>query len=158
MKDNSHLLTPQWKQRRGEILNRDNFACTKCGSDKTLQVHHIKYSKALEYWQYPDELLITLCKSCHEKEHEGKDIGTFYTNEVIKPYKLKPVKIIKIKPRSLISYTRELNQLNRCAKGHENIAKNYRDKAFELCKEKKGAGFFISRVTRQSRQDYKWFN
>ena len=62
---------PRWQKRRLEILNRDEWACQKCFDDEeTLHIHHIWYEKGKDPWDYPDECLITLCKTCHEEEFE----------------------------------------------------------------------------------------
>lgn len=62
---------PRWQKRRLEIMNRDEFACRECNSEEnTLNVHHIVYCKEYKNpWDYPDELLITLCERCHGNEH-----------------------------------------------------------------------------------------
>ena len=53
-----------------EILDRDEFACQRCGStDKTLHVDHTCYQFGKNPWEYPDEHLVTLCVSCHETVH-----------------------------------------------------------------------------------------
>jgi len=59
-------------------MERDNFVCAEClcdNSERQLQVHHIAY---YDYdrmaWDYPDYLLVTLCKDCHDKEHKEKAI------------------------------------------------------------------------------------
>ena len=62
------LKHPLWKAKREKILKRDGFLCQKCSSGKNLQVHHKKYIG--EPWEVPDKYLITLCKSCHFKEHK----------------------------------------------------------------------------------------
>ena len=68
------IKSPKWQRRRLEILSRDNFTCQVCGAkEETLHVHHICYLKEKEIWDYPDNLLITLCESCHETEHKFKD-------------------------------------------------------------------------------------
>lgn len=68
------IKSPKWQKRRLEILNRDNFTCQACGAtDETLHVHHIKYIKNKMYWDYPDEMLITMCDDCHDTEHSCKD-------------------------------------------------------------------------------------
>lgn len=52
-------------------MERDNFKCVECGTDeKELQVHHEKYISGNEPWEYPDELLITLCCDCHKAKHK----------------------------------------------------------------------------------------
>jgi len=35
----------RWKDKRQEILIRDNHTCTKCEATSYLEVHHLKYSK-----------------------------------------------------------------------------------------------------------------
>lgn len=63
------LKDPRWQKKRLQILERDNFSCTHCGDNKTtLHVHHISYSG--NPWDVKDDLLTTLCESCHEEETE----------------------------------------------------------------------------------------
>lgn len=65
------LKDPRWQKKRLEILERDEWACQVCGDDKsTLNVHHKKYLRKKEPWDYPSDLLVTLCVDCHEKEKE----------------------------------------------------------------------------------------
>lgn len=66
------LKHPLWQRKRLEILNRDGFKCRGCGNgEKTLHVHHLKYTRGRDPWDYPDASLVTLCEVCHETEHEG---------------------------------------------------------------------------------------
>ena len=61
------LQNPLWQKKRLEILQRDNFQCTLCGSDdKELHVHHRWYQFGKEIWDYPDLNFQTLCYECHE--------------------------------------------------------------------------------------------
>lgn len=61
------LKDPRWDKVRKRILRRDNHACVNCGEcESTLDVHHGYYGKNMEPWEYPDETLHTLCRSCHE--------------------------------------------------------------------------------------------
>jgi Restriction endonuclease len=65
------LKHPLWQRKRLEILSRDGFQCRCCKSDDTtLHVHHLKYDRGRDPWDYPDSALITLCETCHEIEHE----------------------------------------------------------------------------------------
>lgn len=65
------LLDPRWQKKRLEIFQRDEFMCQFCKSEtKTLCVHHKYYIKGHEPWNYPDEVLITLCSECHQEETE----------------------------------------------------------------------------------------
>ena len=67
----AYLDSPQWKSKRGKILERDNYTCRHCGATNTaLHVHHITYERI--YHEHPEDL-ITLCKTCHEKEHASYD-------------------------------------------------------------------------------------
>lgn len=64
----------RWQERKNFILLRDNHKCQhpKCKSRKhtSVQVHHIYYMPGRMPWEYPDEMLLTLCKYCHETENQ----------------------------------------------------------------------------------------
>lgn len=72
------LQDPRWQKKRLLIYERDNWKCVECGaSNNTLHVHHKKYFKGANPWDYDDAYLATLCESCHQKEHgicENKEI------------------------------------------------------------------------------------
>lgn len=60
------LKDPRWQKKRLQILERDKFQCQDCGhKGKTLHVHHKYYIFKKDPWEYPDDLLITLCEDCH---------------------------------------------------------------------------------------------
>ncbi len=68
------LKDPRWQRRRLDILNRDDFTCQKCfDKETTLHVHHRWYKSGKEPWEYPDDILVTLCEKCHEEEEWAKD-------------------------------------------------------------------------------------
>ena len=62
------LKEPRWHSRRFEIISKANYVCEDCGQlfrlDE-LQVHHLFYLRNLEPWEYPDDLLMCLCGTCH---------------------------------------------------------------------------------------------
>jgi hypothetical protein len=60
------LKDPRWQKKRLEIFQRDEFKCKKCkDSTTTLCVHHLKYFKNKEPWDYDNKYLETLCIECH---------------------------------------------------------------------------------------------
>ena len=71
------LFRPEWRNRREQILQRDQFTCQFCGNTEKseLQVHHRQYHYVARFeafrlpWEYPDECLVTICKRCHDKGH-----------------------------------------------------------------------------------------
>lgn len=69
------LLDPRWQRKRLERLNASDFACDLCG-DKTvtLHVHHRRYIKGRQPWEYAIEELQTLCKECHASHHEEREV------------------------------------------------------------------------------------
>lgn len=72
------LQDPRWQRKRLEILGRDQFRCRKCFNDgNSLHVHHIAYNHG-EPWDIDNELLITLCKKCHDQE--SIDVKTSLAN------------------------------------------------------------------------------
>lgn len=64
---------PRWQKLRLVVLNRDEWKCVICGDEEsTLNVHHPVYHPDAEnIWDYDEGHLITLCKNCHENEHDG---------------------------------------------------------------------------------------
>lgn len=75
MKYSEKLKDPRWQRKRLEIFERDGWTCRGCYDEKnTLAVHHLKYLPGKDPWDYPDELLLTLCKDCHEAEREHRPI------------------------------------------------------------------------------------
>lgn len=81
-----NLKEPEWFNKREEILKRDNYHCRYCNSDKNLEVHHIYYKVGKRPWDYPDELLVTLCRDCHKHWHDL--YGIEYCNNDGKPLTL----------------------------------------------------------------------
>jgi hypothetical protein len=73
------LKDPRWQRKRLEIFERDNFTCRLCNDNLSqLQLHHLIYfKKEIPIWDYNNNLLITLCDSCHAVEQKKKDINIF---------------------------------------------------------------------------------
>jgi uncharacterized membrane protein len=65
---NDYLKSDAWKRKRYVVLKRDNWRCVFCGSRAT-QVHHKRYAK-YNIGKEPIEWLVSVCKSCHDKEHD----------------------------------------------------------------------------------------
>ena len=100
---NEALKSPQWLDKTNIIKKRDNYKCNKCPCKDNLEVHHKYYLKDKMPWQVPDDCLITLCRKCHQKEHDGKSISSFFRQ---KPPKEKPIKssVIAEKRKKLYLY------------------------------------------------------
>lgn len=64
---NDYLKSEAWKRKRFVVLRRDNWRCVYCGGRAT-QVHHKKYAK-YNIGKEPIEWLVSVCKSCHDKQH-----------------------------------------------------------------------------------------
>ena len=45
-----------------KAYERDGYRCVDCGKDTGIEAHHIIYEEELDN-------LVTLCHSCHKKEH-----------------------------------------------------------------------------------------
>jgi len=59
------LRDPRWSIRRREIIERDKSQCRECSRTEELEVHHVIYIRGREPWDYPNELLLCLCRECH---------------------------------------------------------------------------------------------
>lgn len=66
------LNDPQWKEKRAEIVERDDYKCCYCGNTNSLQVHHFCYNaETRNPWDVDSSALVTLCKTCHFNEHRN---------------------------------------------------------------------------------------
>ena len=63
-----YLQSDDWKRKRYVVLKRDNWTCVHCGQRAT-QVHHKRYARR-NIGKEPIEWLVSVCKDCHENEHE----------------------------------------------------------------------------------------
>lgn len=74
----------KYEEWRMKVFSRDNFKCTKCDSDKSIQAHHIKGLSGMvtQYIKYFGKLNVyddtfydvnngqTLCIECHKDIHK----------------------------------------------------------------------------------------
>ena len=63
------LETDYWKIIAAYVRQRDNFKCRECGSDKSLQVHHLTYENHGYEHRTQEDDLITVCDKCHKNIH-----------------------------------------------------------------------------------------
>jgi hypothetical protein len=61
-----YLKTEEWQRTRLDAIERARGVCEKCGSNESLQAHHLTYERKGE--ELPEDLIV-LCDKCHEKEH-----------------------------------------------------------------------------------------
>lgn len=55
-------------------MQSDSWKCRHCGiATETLNVHHTRYVKGAEPWEYELWQLITLCRVCHESHERARD-------------------------------------------------------------------------------------
>lgn len=67
----------EWKQKRLEIIRRDNYECQWCKEegrvtimpDSALEVDHIKELEEHPELALDNDNLRTLCKDCHNRRH-----------------------------------------------------------------------------------------
>lgn len=61
-----YLLTPEWRERRKVVLERDRYLCQGCLRNRATEVHHKTYA------HLGNELffeLVSLCGDCHSIAH-----------------------------------------------------------------------------------------
>jgi 5-methylcytosine-specific restriction endonuclease McrA len=62
-----YLKSDAWQRKRYVVLKRDNWTCQYCGA-KATQVHHKRYAK-YQIGKEPIKWLVSLCRTCHQKQH-----------------------------------------------------------------------------------------
>jgi hypothetical protein len=62
----SYINSDEWKEKRKNILIRDNYICQICKTNKAVQVHHLTYKRLGNEQDFD---LISVCLPCHELEH-----------------------------------------------------------------------------------------
>lgn len=66
------LRDPRWQKRRLEVLSAANWMCSACfETTLELHVHHVRYKWNRAPWEYSNEELRCLCKSCHQTETDA---------------------------------------------------------------------------------------
>ena len=74
----------KWRNKRKEILLRDNFECMWCKEkgkvSKGKVVHHIVELKARIDLGLISTNLVTVCRPCHELHHERINQSKKFTN------------------------------------------------------------------------------
>lgn len=64
------LKDPRWQKRRLEILQRDGFQCQfgygNCPPETELHIHHRRYIRGKDPWDYHESDLVTVCADCHK--------------------------------------------------------------------------------------------
>lgn len=138
------LKRKEWINKRNSILKRDKRKCVKCSCKKSLHVHHTYYLIGKMPWEVPDDCLITLCKVCHEKEHEGKDIKSFArkyppknkpkspkkrrVKNKIEESKIKTCLFVAVKSDTLNKVFRQVEDWDDIVKSVNGVAKGFNDK------------------------------
>jgi hypothetical protein len=67
--DKKFMKTKVWKEIRKRILERDNYTCQYCGTQRRdfLQINHINGNPK----DHTDGNLETICSACHKITHSG---------------------------------------------------------------------------------------
>lgn len=66
-----YLDSDAWQRKRALVLNRDRHKCVYCGGRAT-QVHHKRYGRR-NIGREPIEWLVSVCASCHKKQHASQN-------------------------------------------------------------------------------------
>ncbi|TYB74373.1 HNH endonuclease [Bizionia myxarmorum] len=67
-----YLESNMWRKKREYVFKRNNYKCERCGAQAEF-VHHLTYERV--GYEKPEDLM-SVCKSCHGKEHgENKNLN-----------------------------------------------------------------------------------
>ena len=62
-KHNDYLRSPEWAERRMNVLRRDGYMCQACLRNPAREVHHLSY---LHWGHEPLFELTSVCQQCHD--------------------------------------------------------------------------------------------
>ncbi len=68
-KYDTYIKSKYWTARKNLFYQKFGRKCFKCGSSNKMSLHHLRYDNNLFGYE-PDEDLVGLCWSCHEKFHQ----------------------------------------------------------------------------------------
>lgn len=69
----NYLQSPEWKEKRLLVLQRDNWICQACRIAKATDVHHLTYDHIRNE---PLFELVAVCRRCHTAIEEMKNGGS----------------------------------------------------------------------------------
>ncbi len=76
----SYRQSRVYKQERLKALKRDNYTCCMCGKTDNLHVHHMLGIACGGSFMVDN--LVTLCSSCHTKQHKGEKVYNLMIRKV----------------------------------------------------------------------------
>lgn len=62
-----YLTSDEWKKKRIKVMERDDFLCQICKTEKANDIHHLTYENL---FNEPLEDLQALCRACHVNLHQ----------------------------------------------------------------------------------------
>lgn len=72
------LKDPRWHEFRRRAFDFYGYQCTTCGEDSEKtdrhHVHHLRYMKGREPWEYDLRDVTILCKNCHDEVHQAENL------------------------------------------------------------------------------------
>lgn len=66
---NAYLQSPEWKHRRGKVINRAGGLCEACRERSAVHVHHLTYAHV---GREPLFDLVAICQQCHDDLHDNQ--------------------------------------------------------------------------------------
>lgn len=69
---NEYMLSPEWKEKRIAVAQREDHVCQMCGQ-KVLVKYHIHHKTYARFGHEDLNDLMFLCEPCHAKLHREKD-------------------------------------------------------------------------------------
>jgi hypothetical protein len=64
-----YMKSPEWRERRSQVLQRCKGICEGCGKNHAVQVHHLTYERLGDEMLFD---LVAVCLHCHERLHPWK--------------------------------------------------------------------------------------
>lgn len=76
-----YIKSKWWTERKNKYYQKHKKICKACNSTKYINLHHMLYQ---DFGNEPDEILMPLCRNCHEEFHDEYATGYNMIEETYK--------------------------------------------------------------------------
>ena len=122
------LKDPKWSEFRHEVLSFYGDECTSCGGNDTtlgdgIHVHHKRYIRDREPWEYDMDDVTVICGTCHKEIHacetKWRDMIRQMPAHAIVTFDTMAEMVKGMRPHTQISWAGRCKEMAKSMKGYK---------------------------------------